>query len=200
MSDPVTDLGAVVLAAGLSSRMGAFKPLLEIEGKSMLRRVVSIMEGAGAAPIVVVTGHRREEVEGHLRGSNALLVHNPHFRETQMLDSLLLGLDALEGRCARVLISPADVPLVRPETVRRVLEKEGRFVRPVHQGKHGHPVAMDFALAPLLRQYQGPGGLRGAMEAGGIAITDVPVDDMGVTLDADTEAEYANLLEYHSRL
>ena len=56
-------LAGIILAAGLSSRMGAFKPLLEIDGVSMVRRVVQLMQVAGAHPVVVVTGHRRRELE-----------------------------------------------------------------------------------------------------------------------------------------
>ena len=72
----MSKLAGIVLAAGLSSRMGAFKPLLEVGGVSMVRRVVRLMRGAGADPILVVTGHRRRELEAHLRDGDVELIHN----------------------------------------------------------------------------------------------------------------------------
>lgn len=56
-------LGGMILAAGLSSRMKQFKPLMEIDGKSMIRHVIDLMHGAGAETIVVVTGHNHVLIE-----------------------------------------------------------------------------------------------------------------------------------------
>ncbi|MCD8341554.1 MAG: nucleotidyltransferase family protein [Clostridiales bacterium] len=192
-------VGAVILAAGLSSRMGAYKPLLQIDGVSMIRRVYDAMSAAGADPIVVVTGYRHGDIEAHLRGLPVSFVHNPEFAHTQQLDSLRLGLDALKGRCRRVLISPADVPLVSRETVDALLRAEGDFIRPVYQGRPGHPVVLDAALIPALRRYNGDGGLRDAIEHSGAAICDVPVPDEGVALDADTPQDFQALLRWRQR-
>lgn len=190
-------LGAVILAAGLSSRMGAYKPLMTIDGVSMLRRVYNEMQAAGADPIVVVTGHRHEDIEGHLAGLPVTFVHNPDYASTQQMDSLHLGLRALEGRCKRILVSPADVPLVEHETVKRLLACDGAFVRPVYHGKGGHPVVLDAVLIPLIQAFSGDGGLRGAIESAHISICDVPVEDRGVTLDNDTPQDFAALLQWH---
>jgi len=143
-------LAGIILAAGLSSRMGAFKPLLEIEGVSMVRRVVQLMRGTGADPVVVVTGHRRRELEERLQGTDVELIHNPNYASTQQLDSLRLALAPLEGQCDRLLISPADIPLVKPETVEALLRTPGEFVRPVCRGRGGHPVLVSAALIPAL--------------------------------------------------
>lgn len=190
-------LGAVILAAGLSSRMGAYKPLLTIDGVSMIRRIFDGMMTAGADPIVVVTGHRREEIERHLSGLPVTFVHNPEYAGSQQLDSLRLGLRALDGRCQRVLISPADVPLVERDTVAELLLRNGAFVRPVYHGQGGHPVVLDAGLIPWIEAFSGDGGLHGAIESAGVAVCDVPVEDRGVTLDSDTPQDFAALLQWH---
>ena len=70
-------LGGVILAAGLSSRMKQFKPLMMIDGKSMIRHVIDLMRGAGAETIVVVTGHNRARIEAHLANAGVLFAFNP---------------------------------------------------------------------------------------------------------------------------
>jgi len=193
----MSSVAAVILAAGISSRMGTFKPLLQIDGKTMVERVADNMLMAGANPVVVVTGYHNELVERQLAGRRIVFVHNARYAETQMMDSLLLGLAAVPDTARRILVTPADIPLIKEETIRTLLDAEGAFVRPVCGGKGGHPIVIDHALLPLLRQYRGDGGLRGAISAGGISPVDVAVDDLGTTLDSDTRDAYERLLKYH---
>ena len=58
--------GAVIAAAGLSSRMGAFKPMLEIGDTTAVRRIIAVLRSVGADPVVLVTGHRAEALEAHV--------------------------------------------------------------------------------------------------------------------------------------
>lgn len=186
----------IVLAAGLSSRMGAFKPLLELDGISMVRRVVQSMREAGAGPVIVVTGHQRENLEGHLAGSGAIFVHNPDFASTQQLDSLKLALARVRPGCGRVLISPADIPLVQRETVKHLLDAEGDFVRPRFGRRAGHPVVISAKLIPCVLEYTGADGLRGVVRAGGFQVLDVPVEDPGILMDNDTPEDFQKSLAY----
>ena len=108
----MTQLAGLILAAGVSSRMGAFKPMLPVDGQTMIRRVADMMRRAGADPILVVTGYRGEALERHLEGLNIRFIRNERYYSTQMLDSLVLGLERLGGETRRGLVSPADIPLV----------------------------------------------------------------------------------------
>lgn len=189
-------LAGVILAAGLSSRMGDYKPLLEVNGQSMIRRVVAMMQRAGADPVLVVTGHRREELERHLQGTGVHCLYNPDYAVTQQLDSLKLALRELRGRYTRVLISPTDVPLVEDATVQEILAQAGDFVRPVWRGEVGHPVALSADWIPFLLAYEGPGGLRGAVERSGCVLVDLPVEDRATVLDNDTPQDLRHLLEW----
>lgn len=192
------NLAGIILAAGLSSRMGAYKPLLEVEGVSMVRHVVERMRQAGAQPIFVVTGHRRAELEAHLQGAGVQCIFNPDYATTQQLESLRLALAALPPETRRVMISPADVPLVRPETVRALQAVQADFVRPVYRGEVGHPVFLDTAYVPYLLAYGGPGGLRGAMERSGCVLKELEVADRGTVLDNDTPQDLARLLDWYA--
>lgn len=192
----MAELAGLVLAAGVSSRMGTFKPMLLVDGQTMIRRVVDMMRRAGAGPIVVVTGYQGERLERHLEGLDIRFIHNDCYYRTQMLDSLILGLEHLGEESRRVLASPTDIPLVEDGTVSALLAAEGAFVRPLFHGAPGHPVVLARGLLPGLKAYSGGGGLKGAIEALGVEVTDVPVEDQGTALDSDTRDEYAALLRY----
>lgn len=189
-------LAAIVAAAGVSARMGSFKPLLDIDGRSMIRRVTDTMRGAGADPVIVVTGCRAEDIERELDGTGARFVRNDRYYETQMFDSLLLGAAALPGSAERVIFSPADVPLAEDETVRALLAAEGDFIRPCCDGKTGHPVVLSRRLLDRLQSCSGEGGLRGALAQCGVQPVDVAVSDAGTLLDGDTRQAYAALLRH----
>ena len=190
-------LAGIILAAGLSSRMGDFKPLIRVNGETMISRVIGMMRRCGASPVVVVTGHRHEELQQALAGeADVEFVYNPDYATTQQLESLRLALTALKGRCERVMISPADVPLVSDDTAALIRDTGGDFVRPVWQGEYGHPVFLQAAWFDYLQSYDGPGGLRGAMERSGCRLVDLPVEDRGTVLDNDTPEDLQRLLRW----
>lgn len=199
-SSKVLPLGAVITAAGLSSRMGRLKALLPFGDGTMISRCVDNMRAAGAEIIVVVTGHRAEEIEAHLSGKGCTFVRNVDYASNQMFDSLSLGLRELKGRCSAVLISPVDVPCVREETVKALLMSEGAFAVPVYKGKRGHPVLLRGEyIAPIL-SHNGEGGLRGAIEELDIAVTEMDCNDEGVSIDADRPEDYERLLKLGEKL
>lgn len=184
-------LAAVVAAAGLSSRMGAFKPLLPLGGRTLLECTIAPLRAAGAAPIAVVTGHRAAEIEARLAAQKLLWVRNARCAASDMLCSLRLGLRALGGAFDRVLLLPGDAAAIAPETLRRLLETEGTALRPAFGGKAGHPVLLSAAAARDLLAYDGPEGLRGFLRTQ--PVREVEVEDPGVLLDADTPADYEAL-------
>lgn len=188
-------IGAVVAAAGLSSRMGAFKPLLPFDGMTVIERCIANLRAADAETIAVVTGHRGAELERRLRSQNLILVRNADYAATQMFDSLRLGLRALPGDCGTILLTPGDVPLVKTETVRALTAAAaGGFACPVCAGRRGHPVALDAVYRDALLAWNGEGGLRGAVAALGIPVTEVEVSDAGMSHDLDTPADYEAVL------
>ncbi|MBT4095373.1 MAG: NTP transferase domain-containing protein, partial [Nitrospinaceae bacterium] len=71
-----TRISAILLAAGLSSRLGRNKLLASLGGKAAVRRVAEAALASKAAEVVVVTGHEREGVEAALAGLSVTLVHN----------------------------------------------------------------------------------------------------------------------------
>ncbi|MDY3619515.1 DVU_1551 family NTP transferase [Agathobaculum sp.] len=191
--------GAVVLAAGLSSRMGAFKPLLPLgEGTLMESTVRRLIEG-GAERVVVVTGSRARDVERALVGLPVRFAHNAAYEQTQMLDSAKIGLRAL-GDCEATLVLPADIPMFHPETLdalQKAREHTGAdAVRPGMGGAHGHPLLLSSKAAAAVLAYDGTGGLKGALRL--LRLETCAVDDPGCLLDADTKEDYERLLAFRA--
>lgn len=193
-------VGAVVVAAGLSTRMNGFKPMLKLSGTTIIKKTIDTLKQAGASPIIVVTGYRGELLERHISRMDVICLKNELFRETQMLDSVKIGLARIQGACDRVLFTPGDVPLFSLETVQAVLEGDGPIVVPTFQGQWGHPILFESAIISQILDYTGAKGLRGALESCGQPVTHIPVDDRGITMDADTREEYESLLQYEREL
>lgn len=185
---------AVIAAAGLSSRMGEFKPLLPFAGTTVLRRCAENLLEAGARELAVVVGYRGAEAAAALDGLGVTVAENPDYASTQMFDSLRIGLNALRGSYDKLLLTPGDVPWVSPAMIGALLSVEADFVCPLYGEKRGHPAALSARCIPALRTYDGVGGLRGAVETLGFSTAFVETSELGVTLDLDTPEDYRRLL------
>lgn len=139
--------GAVILAAGLSSRFeGRLKALAEVEGRSLLALASGVFRGCGLNEILVVTGHRHAEVETEAAALGLDCVFNPDYAHG-MLSSAQAGLKRLDERIEAFFILPVDCALVSPLTALKLLsawrlkagqKKPGIFI-PVFNSRCGHP-------------------------------------------------------------
>ena len=197
------NVAAVVLAAGFSSRMGEFKPLLDLAGVTALERAVTTFRDAGVRDVRVVTGHRANELETLLKHLEVRAIFNPHYRNG-MFASVATGVATLEEELDAFFVLPVDLPLVRPVTVRRLLvayrEKSGGIIYPAFQGERGHPPLIARRMAPEITGWSGPGGLRGALARWEEVASDVEVADEQILRDMDTPDDYRLLRERAGRL
>ena len=189
---------ALITAAGMSSRMGDFKPMMNIGSISIAQRVAATFQQAGVDRIVMVTGFHADELERHLAGNGIVFLRNEQYETTQMFDSVRIGLDYLKDKCDRVLFTPVDIPLFTAATVQALLDSGAELACPVCGGETGHPTLIAGRLIPAILADSGEGGLRGALERCGAEMTRVPVRDRGVLHDADTPEDYRALLSYHN--
>ena len=103
--------GALIVAAGKSSRMGDFKPMLQLGSISIAQRVINNFRQAGISKIVVVTGYRADVLERHLASNNVIFLRNEDYASTHMFDSVRIGLEYLKDKVDTVLLSFAtEVP------------------------------------------------------------------------------------------
>ncbi len=190
----------VLLAAGASRRMGGTnKLLLPVGGRPMVRRPAEALVGAGLEPVIVVLGRDADAVAEALAGLPVRQVRNPDPDEG-MGGSLRRGCEALPAGADAVAVALGDLPGLRPEAVRRVVEAFRRSPRgiavPVHRGRRGHPVVLDLGRyrAELLA-LGGDRGARSLLRTHPHDVLEVPVDDPGVVADVDTPEEYRRLAD-----
>ena len=188
-------LGAIILAAGASRRMGRPKSLLTLDsGETFVSRIHTTLAVAGLDPVVIVV---RAELERDISAAadGARLIVNPDPGRGQ-LSSLLAGLEAL-APCDAAMVTLVDLPLVRVETIRAIADAWRRtrapLVRPVHNGLHGHPVIFGAKLIAALRHADPVTGAKPVVHAFAREAVDVPVDDAGTVQDVDTQGDYLNL-------
>lgn len=148
------DAAAIVLAAGLSRRMGAVnKLLIEINGTPMIRATVSACMAVCDAPVTVVTGHQASEIEQVLVGVNVSFIHNLDYASGQV-GSVVAGLNAApEARTTLVVLG--DQPLLDSAALERLLEVhrasgQSRITIPVNRKERGNPLVIPSALKPAL--------------------------------------------------
>lgn len=190
--------GALITAAGMSSRMGDFKPMLNIGSISIAQRIVANFRQAGVDRIVVVTGFNAAALEKHLAGNGVEFLRNENYETTSMFDSVRIGLEYLKDKVDIILFSPVDIPLFKSSTVEALLENSAALARPVCRGEDGHPIKIASSLAEGILADSGEGGLKGALERCGEAFAEIEVQDEGILHDADTPDDYSALLQLHN--
>ncbi|MDR1571919.1 MAG: histidine phosphatase family protein [Clostridiales Family XIII bacterium] len=192
----------IVLAAGYSSRMGGFKPLLDIGGRPALARAIGSLRRAGAGRAVVVTGHGRELIAGLIAEQGAAEAWNPRFAEG-MFSSVRAGLEKAAELCGRdpvCLLLPADCPMASPRSIEALLaageRMPGRFIAPCYRGKKGHPLLIPPEFAGEIRGYGGEGGLKALTRLHEDRMELLETGDEGVVLDMDTPEGYGEMAAF----
>jgi molybdenum cofactor cytidylyltransferase len=192
-----SDIAAIVLAGGFSRRMGRFKPLLPLGDRRTIERVVDLFREAGILKIIVVVGHRGADIRRAVASPNVVWVENPDYAEG-MFTSVLAGVRALPEDCRAFFIHPADIPLVRWQTAKRLSaaleEPSASVIYPTFNGRRGHPTLIRACLAPQILEWPGTGGLRSLLQRYEAQSLELPVADEAVLLDLDTAEDYSRML------
>ena len=190
-------VAAIVLAAGFSSRLPAFKPLVELDGCTFLERAVRAFSDVDITSVLVVTGHRGAEVALASEALAARPVHNERYAQG-MYASVQAGVAALPSEVSRFFVLPVDCALVLPETIGRLTraawETDADVVYPEAGGTRGHPPLVDAKLRAEILGQEPPGGLRALLQTHAERSLCVRVTDPGVLFDADTAADLSQAL------
>jgi len=186
-------VGAVVLAAGESRRMGEPKQLLPVGGQPMVRRVTEAVCAAGLAQVVVVIGAHAEAVGLAVAGLPVELVLNERWPEG-MTSSLHAGLCAMRREIKAALVVLADQPWLTAELIRALVDCHhatgAPVVAPFYQGQRGRPVLFDRALFPELLAARDDKGRREIIAQHQDQMARVEVQDAALFRDIDTRQDY----------
>ena len=194
-------IGAVILAAGYSSRMGAFKPGSHIGDETVISRLVGSFRSAGISDIVVVSGHNRQELLSLINGLEVTESYNEKYPEG-MFTSIQAGVQKTDKALRGFFLIPVDCPLLEAETIDLLVSNirdDSSFVVPCYRGKKGHPLYIPMKYRDEILNYDGNGGLK--------AITDKYDDQMirietgreSTVMDMDTPAAYEELKAFYQR-
>jgi len=194
-------LAAVVLAAGKSSRLPRFKPLLRLCGQTLVKRAAELFRQTDVEVLIAVTGTRAEEVGAEAAACGMVPVFNPR-HEQGMLTSAQAGLAALPPGIDGAFVLPVDIPLIRPATVKalaaRLAQSPAQVLTPTFRGQPGHPPLIRAQAVTAILQWAGDGGLAGALAQ--LPQEAVPVADAQILLDVDDDAAFAEAERRAARL
>lgn len=187
-------VGGVILAAGRSERMGEPKALLDVAGRTFLAAATAALLEGGCSDVVVVVADAA--VAGAAEKLPVTTARN--VSGSTQLDSLLVGLAELPQHVTGAVVLPVDHPLVRPQTVRALIDaghvSSDAIIRPTCGGDPGHPTLFPRALWSLLADPTLPRGARSVVESPETRTVDVEVEDAGVLADIDTPFAYRRLV------
>jgi molybdenum cofactor cytidylyltransferase len=195
-------LAALILAAGYSSRMGDFKPLLPLGRSLVIERAVNSFLQAGVQDVRVVVGHNAAALEPTLGRLGARAIFNANY-EAGMFSSVVAGVRSLEAGTAGFFVLPVDTPLVKPRTVRTLSQvfqaTQARILYPRFLQRRGHPPLISACYIQEILTWKRLGGLRMLLSEHQDASLDVEVADQGILLDVDTPEDYQAALAYADR-
>ena len=189
-------IGAVILAAGQSRRMGRNKMLLPFATSTVLETLVT--EVAACEPvgdIIVVTGHQADRITALLGTYPVRCIFNPAYAQADMLVSIQVGLRALSTAVSAALIVLGDQPRIQRAVIEQISAAPPQaIVIPSYQMKRGHPILIDRALWPEVLALPETATLRDFMRSHEQQIRYVVVETDSVLKDLDTPEDYAEMI------
>ncbi len=196
-------IGAIVLAAGRSRRMGTQKLLLPFHGQPMIVRIVEEVLQSPVDPVIVVVGREAKPIDDLLRGRNVQLVTNIHLQD-EMLVSVRCGVAALPRETSAFLVILGDQPSLTADLLRMLIagfsSADRGIIVPTHAGKRGHPLLISMRYREeILTRFDGQ-GLRGLLAAHSEDVLELAVTDAGILEDLDYPADYAQCRAETKRL
>jgi len=191
------EVAAIVLAAGRSERMGAFKPLLPFGAKTVIEACLEYLRVGGIETVIVVLGQdsRAQDLKQHLKDSRAIFAINPD-PTSEMSASISCGISVIPESAKAVVITPTDHPAVPADVVPILIDqwkKGARLVMPTYKGRGGHPVLVDLGFREGLLSLDNSRGLKGFFDAHQEQISRVAVDSNYIARDMDTWDDYLAL-------
>jgi molybdenum cofactor cytidylyltransferase len=193
-------IAAIVLAAGKSERMGRPKALLPLRGRTFLGNILDAISQSSIARTVVVVGHHRAEIEGHVSPGTSV-VYNPNY-EKGMVTSLQAGIRALPGEVTGAFLFLVDHPLAQRDTIELLIKNlaPGRIVLPTFQGRRGHPVLFASEIFQEILGLTESQGANIVVRKDPSRVVEVPVESPGILVDVDTPEDFRKLQnEYEPR-
>jgi molybdenum cofactor cytidylyltransferase len=196
----ISNIEALVLAAGLSRRMNTNKLLLKIGDKTIIQKTIDNLLLSSISSVTVVLGNMKEEIVESLAGYKISIVENEYYAEG-MGTSLLAGVRMIMERkkCDAIMFFNGDMPFIKPSTidaiVKKHLETQAKVIFPCCYGERGHPVLVDKSLFPELLSVSGDIGAREILQKYAQQTVFLNTNDTGIYQDIDNPDDYRRIIE-----
>lgn len=195
-------IAAIIIAAGYSSRMNSFKPMLTFKDMTAIERLIHTYQCTGIKDIYVIVGHRRKDITDKLKGLEVEIVFNEVY-DKGMFTSVKKGIGALDKNINAFFMQPVDIPLIKEKTLQLLMNRymavDKGLIYPIFCGKKGHPPLIDCKYNSMILNSDGEGGLKRILESFQEDSFWVPVFDNTILLDMDKKEDYEKLVEYDNR-
>ena len=192
---------AIITAARMGLRHNIMKPLLALNGSTVVKNATDTLRRAGCSPLIVVSGRNSGDLIRHLGRNDIVHVINSDFNRTDMFHSFILGLTEVPAETELIYFLPADVPLMNSESLLAMeaymeAHPDCDILRPSRKGSVGHPVLMRRKATDFMLTWRGQGGLREAMSKYPGVCSLLELDDEGMQLDVDRSEDFECFLAY----
>ncbi|MEJ8553018.1 DVU_1551 family NTP transferase [Tepidibacter sp. Z1-5] len=189
---------AIILSAGYSSRMGEFKPVMDLHGQIAIKKVINTFKKSNINNIYVVSGHNHDLIENIV---DVEVVHNKYF-DKGMLESVKTGLSQLPEDIDAFFVLPVDIPCIKVSTLKTIIDEYGQgnytVIHPAFSNIKGHPPLISTSISKKILDYNGSGGLKHILSFYKDNSKTVQVADRGILLDMDNKKDYKAILDYIS--
>jgi len=182
-------VSAILLAAGEARRMGKLKQLMPLGKTTIVEQTIDNLSSSKVSEVIVVLGHRAEEIMKRIAGRPIKMVINPLYRQG-MSTSIAAGLTFIDSRAQAVMLALGDQPFVDGPTINRLIKEfeahDKGIAIPTYKGKRGHPLIFSIKYKAQLSGLKGDIGGREIIKHHPEDILEVAVDCEGIVIDVDT--------------
>jgi molybdenum cofactor cytidylyltransferase len=201
MKNPIP-ITALVLAAGTSSRMGTFKPLLPLDGTPMLETVITKVLSFSFIEVMTVVGYKDKEIKEsiNIQDQRFKWVSNPNYLEG-LSSSIKAAIHQYHYQNLGVMVFLGDQPLIKISTIEKMVQvinemgnvQSKSIIQPAYNGMPGHPVFISSQMIPYLKTITGDQGAKLIFKHAEKHIL-IPTDDKGILFDVDTQQDYQKII------
>ena len=200
-------IAAIILGAGLSTRMGQNKLLLPWKNTTILGKTISTLAATGIQDIVVVIQPSQNRLVTHIQQLSSVypvrMAHNNSFKPEDMVTSIQYGLKAIQPSSKASLIVLGDQPHIQEDIVRQIIlvyiKTKTPIVIPSFSMRRGHPWLISHTLWPKFNKLKHPLTPRDFLDQHNDEITYVIVDNNSILQDIDTPEDYQTLQQFFSK-
>ena len=193
----------ILLAAGLSTRMGTPKQLLPFGNSTMIETVIDNLLQSKLGEVIVVIGHQADLIRSTIKSEPVQIVFNPNFCDG-MLSSVQCGLRSVLKSSSAFAITLVDQPLITPDLIDIVIaahyENNYGITIPRFNDQRGHPAIFDCQYTEeILELDQHSEGVRSILQTHADDIYYIQVDSDRILQDIDEKEDYKRAIESISR-